>query len=374
MGNQVTGPSRIGIVKGVRRRSSFVECNAENEHENNEFTAVQNELVEEEKSDPFEHERGSLHIPLLKVPQGVEDSVRPFFIKKKHLPCHDQMTDTKCFYRGNLKDGFREGAGCWVLYEKCRYEGMWKNNKRNGYGQGVHFESAQRYRGEWIDDLPDGIGEWRCDEKQCRYIGFWKSGRMEGVGRYDWGNNVSYSGYWRDGLKHGFGILQMNKLVVTGYWYEDHLHGRAVIELWNGFKFDGCFSHDKRHGPGSILAPQGETIDGIWTLGYVWSCRKTFSNNFVHVHYSFRSDGSLLCERVHTPNSHKPDILLWHSVNEKDAKHLFTLNPDAFTMAFIQFDMSKLWKGLGQHSFGHSFSESDHGIFTKLSGSTTLNT
>ncbi len=50
-----------------------------------------------------------------------------------------------------------------TYYDGRRYEGDYKNNKRNGYGvmiyqDGGKYSEGSRYEGNWVDDKRNGQG------------------------------------------------------------------------------------------------------------------------------------------------------------------------------------------------------------------------
>ena len=53
----------------------------------------------------------------------------------------------------------KEGYGIYRIYyfsDGDKYEGEWKNDKREGYG--IYYSDRDKYEGEWKNDLKDGYG------------------------------------------------------------------------------------------------------------------------------------------------------------------------------------------------------------------------
>lgn len=50
------------------------------------------------------------------------------------------------------------------------YEGMWKDDKANGFGVFIDTNNA-RYEGEWVDDTQHGQGIETWDNGAAKYIG-----------------------------------------------------------------------------------------------------------------------------------------------------------------------------------------------------------
>ena len=50
-----------------------------------------------------------------------------------------------------------EELGIYYYGKKEKYEGSWKNDKRNG--KGIYYQGKnKKYEGEWIDDEMSGFG------------------------------------------------------------------------------------------------------------------------------------------------------------------------------------------------------------------------
>ena len=79
--------------------------------------------------------------------------------------------------------------------QKNIYKGNWKNNKMNGIGTMVWYDSGKMYYGHYLNNKKDGLGI------------------------FYWGFNKKWAGYWKDGLRDGPGILfiQENR-PEKGFW------------------------------------------------------------------------------------------------------------------------------------------------------------
>lgn len=69
-----------------------------------------------------------------------------------------------------------EGQGKYIWPNGKKYEGQYKNDKKEGYG---------------IYTWPDGR----------QYSGMWKNGKQDGVGRFKGKNGIVKSGMWEDGKR-----------------------------------------------------------------------------------------------------------------------------------------------------------------------------
>ena len=84
------------------------------------------------------------------------------------------------FYRGDVRNGCRSGAGANSWPDGQDYTGEWKQNSRNG--KGTHT---------W----PDGR----------KVAGQWKDGHLHGKAYFSWPNGSTYEGMCKMGKKHGRG-------------------------------------------------------------------------------------------------------------------------------------------------------------------------
>ena len=81
-------------------------------------------------------------------------------------------------YKGEYKDGKRNGKGILYFANGNRYEGEWKDDKRNGEGI-LYSANGDRYEGEWKDDKVNGKGIFYFVNED-RFEGGWKDGNKDG--------------------------------------------------------------------------------------------------------------------------------------------------------------------------------------------------
>eukprot|EP00960_Hanusia_phi_P052584 761540-Hanusia_phi.AAC.4 len=62
-------------------------------------------------------------------------------------------------YSGDLKNGIREGRGCYEWKSKQKYEGQWKDDMRNGTGTET-WPDGRKYYGDWKNDAFQGEGTY----------------------------------------------------------------------------------------------------------------------------------------------------------------------------------------------------------------------
>jgi len=88
-------------------------------------------------------------------------------------------------------------------------------------------ELRNRYEGQWLNDLPHGLG------------------------RHNYANKDTYNGEWKAGVRHGVGILHfLDGGVYEGDWFNNKKHGFGVFDYPNGDHFEGMWVEDKKEGEG----------------------------------------------------------------------------------------------------------------------------
>ncbi|MBO7529196.1 MAG: hypothetical protein J6T37_04905 [Bacteroidales bacterium] len=153
--------------------------------------------------------------------------------------------------RGYMNSPSDTGSG-----RRDRYEGEFKNGKKDGFGY-MSYELngyVAEYEGEWRDDKRCGLGKYT---------------------KYSMGGGAShsytYEGEWLDDKEHGYGMSVNSD--------QRGLHLSTVSE-----KYEGGFKEGKRHGHGKITK---DGYDGNFAKG-----KEYFEGEF--------EDGRLVGPCVHT--------------------------------------------------------------------------
>jgi len=123
---------------------------------------------------------------------------------------------------GCISGNCGNGYGVYIWASGNKYEGFWKNDKRNGQGTDTYFLSGDKYVGEWRNGKKHGQGtyswgkgKWEGD----KYVGEWKDGKRNGQGTQTFSDGSSYVGEYKVGEKHGQGTYTFKSGEVRkGKW------------------------------------------------------------------------------------------------------------------------------------------------------------
>jgi Uncharacterized protein conserved in bacteria len=157
-------------------------------------------------------------------------------------------------YKGQTKDGVRNGLGAQYWASEDFYWGEWKGGNRSGYGIYTwpsgsvyvgHFSNSIRVgKGTYYDKTGTLIyyGEYKDNESietfslenysaykfsvsnygDDIYMGETKDGKRHGKGIYMWADGDMWYGSWKEGSRDGYGILVKNDGTTrAGTWKEN---------------------------------------------------------------------------------------------------------------------------------------------------------
>lgn len=144
------------------------------------------------------------------------------FVRKETLASKDFGNKTGCVY-GNCSDGY--GIYIWSSGEK--YEGYWKNKKRNGEGIN-YYASGAYYKGDWIEGFKHGYGYYKYKEESAyeTYTGDYHFNDLEGKGTLTWKSGKKYVGEFRDNKFNGQGTMYYTDgTKQSGKWINDFFYG-----------------------------------------------------------------------------------------------------------------------------------------------------
>lgn len=164
-------------------------------------------------------------------------------------------------YIGEWLNGKMYGKGLMIFEINSNgdpisyYEGQWKENSREGYGERI-YRSGNMYRGQWLRDLPHGRGTMVWKDRGEIYTGNWHEGKQHGVGEMIWDidivnnaqfpNRNRYNGAWKHGVRHGMGTFYYaTGAVFSGVWVDGRKDGMGTFTSPEGCILRGIFSNDK---------------------------------------------------------------------------------------------------------------------------------
>ena len=140
-------------------------------------------------------------------------------------------------YEGEFKNGKKDGFG-YMDYELngyvAEYEGEWKDNKRCGkgsykrYSMGGGASHTYKYEGEWLNDMEHGEGTQTISDEHGIHL-----------------STITevYTGGFKEGKRHGHGVIVKDgydgnfakgKETFEGEFEEGRLVGPCVHKLVNG--------------------------------------------------------------------------------------------------------------------------------------------
>lgn len=151
------------------------------------------------------------------------------------------------------------------------YQGGYESNTKSGIGV-FYFANGDRYQGNWKGDRFNGYGNYFFDSSGDMYCGNWVDGLKHGVGTYIF---KSYSNAQHDQQAEEPATFQISLLddhVLEGVWLKGELHtGKwkhpRYIESPQYRIWVGSFKDNKPHGQGVMLTDEDEIecelVDGV---------------------------------------------------------------------------------------------------------------
>eukprot|EP01080_Neovahlkampfia_damariscottae_P009682 gene9682-1888_t len=105
--------------------------------------------------------------------------------------------------------------------EDEKYYGELKNSVKHGNGE-VYYQSGEKYKGMFVDDVREGEGVFVCTE--YKYFGSWKNDQKDGWGIMIFFDGTIYEGNFKTNKKNGEGKLVLpNGDTISGKWKDDEI-------------------------------------------------------------------------------------------------------------------------------------------------------
>lgn len=147
-----------------------------------------------------------------------------------------------CFYKGEWKDGRKEGAGNMEFCSGDCYSGTFNRGLREDFGN-LTSEHKYFYKGDFKRDKFHGYGKIKFPDGSS-FEGLWIKNYFSN-GMFEYGDGGFYQGEWVGYSFEGKGKLQLVAGVKKkGMWREGKLCGEGKITEVNGKKIKGFFVDD----------------------------------------------------------------------------------------------------------------------------------
>ena len=116
----------------------------------------------------------------------------------------------------------------------------------NGFGKMLNPKTEEKYEGEWRNNRRDGRGVEFYANGEKKYVGNFKSGKYNGNGSFFYKNGDKYVGKYKEGLMNdekGYFIFNNNIRLVARV--ENNVkHGKAMRIYPDGRREDTFFIND----------------------------------------------------------------------------------------------------------------------------------
>ena len=166
---------------------------------------------------------------------------------------------TERIYIGKYIGGQKNGQGKLLLPNESEYEGNFKNNEFDGYGE---FKSkTYNYYGNFIEGKKKGKGKYEDLSKGSIYKGEFNDDQKNGYGEEKYSDGSIYKGEFKNGLKDGKGILILKNennenLVYNGEFKKDQICGKGKMKWGNKKEYFGEWENNEISGYGILLDGQ----------------------------------------------------------------------------------------------------------------------
>ncbi len=170
-------------------------------------------------------------------------------------------------FEGMFNNGQRHGFGVLQDYDTSRrWEGEWKGNKLNGKGDTIDVAQGSREIGTFVNNRLHCNDAVVINANGSRYEGCMRYGKKHGAtGHYSYKDHVSVSG-------NGNGS---GKSFYTGSWHQNLMHGIGTRRYIDGSTFRGDIVRGKICGHGTMHYGNetcmdekskytGSWMDGTW--------------------------------------------------------------------------------------------------------------
>lgn len=239
---------------------------------------------------------------LFKFLEASVDEVLPDPIR--HKLDQEYFYTCGCVYRGQWKEGRRDGSGLLKLCSKERYEGYFVKGLYHSYGilcyedfeykgffrkdffhgfgklnypngsvfEGVFikgsfskgalkFDNGQIYQGEFLNQNFEGKGELNTSWGEV-HKGMWSYGKLNGDCKIVYTDGTKLSGVFINGEISNYGKLKTAEYTYIGEFQDKIPNGSGKFSYRSGISYEGQVKNGKLEGTGRLLYPNGDTYEG----------------------------------------------------------------------------------------------------------------
>lgn len=186
---------------------------------------------------------------------------------------------SKC--QGDCENGF----GIYIDSRGNRYEGTWKEGKKNGLFK-YFFADGDRFEGNVVNDLIYGLGTYESSDfrqkgelLQVILPGNNYSIVLNGKGEFlNKKDNSIQKGYFINDKLNGEGERILGRQIERGTYKDGEIEGKGYLKYEDGDIFEGIFSGGLKNGKGKVTYSTGATLIGNWVNDECIDCPSLNSN------------------------------------------------------------------------------------------------
>ena len=186
--------------------------------------------------------------------------------KTKILHGRGEYTSSTFRYKGDFKDGKKQGRGVYQWANGDRFEGDFTDDSPNGRGVWV-FASGDKYEGEVKNSSVIGKGVFSTKNGD-RIDGTFVDAKANGRVLYAFANGDKYEGDMQQGRMTGKGIyVSKGGDRTEANFVDGNAQGKGTYYFSNGDRYEGDIKVGALTGQGSYFYSNGLRSDGEYVNG-----------------------------------------------------------------------------------------------------------
>lgn len=256
---------------------------------------------------------------LVRFLAGSEDELLPEPIR--HKTDKEYFYSCGCVYKGQWKEGRRDGSGLLKLCSKEKYEGyftkglfhsygiltfqdfdfkgFFRKDYFHGYGkltypngsvfEGVFnkgslskgilkFSNGQVYEGEFLNQNFEGKGKLTLKWGEV-HEGMWSYGKLNGDSKIIYTDGTKISGVFINGEINNHGKIKTDQYTYVGQFSGKVPNGTGKFKYKSGISYEGSVKNGKLEGTGTIIYPNGDFYEGDFKDGELTGTGKLVYND-----------------------------------------------------------------------------------------------